>query len=176
EKGRRYKTKEEYLIAQEKKQHNVAVLAMKDRSGNMLFNLICFDKIKKVKIEKILRKKVSTSSTICGEDRKEFKKFRSKNLKSKAVKRELVKDQNDTYNINTVRQHTVRFAKWIDKQFRGVATKYLQSYIMWYIVKHKYLLNKLIEDVGRMLNLAASDRRAWYEYIELRNKPIEILT
>ena len=55
EKGRRYKTKEEYLIAQEKKQHNVAVLAMKDRSGNMLFNLICFDKIKKVKIEKILR-------------------------------------------------------------------------------------------------------------------------
>jgi hypothetical protein len=47
---------------------------------------------------------------------------------------------------------------------------------MWYIVKHKYLLNKLIEDVGRMLNLAASDRRAWYEYIKLRNKPIENLT
>ena len=176
EKGRRYKSKEEYLIAQEKKQHNVAVLAMKDRSGNMLFNLICFDKVKKTQLEKILRNKVSTSSTICGEDRKEFKKFRSKNLKSKAVKRELVKDQNDTYNINTVRQHTVRFAKWIDKQFRGVATKYLQSYIMWYIVKHKYLLNKLIEDVGRMLNLAASDRRAWYEYIKLRTKPIENLT
>lgn len=55
-----------------------------------------------------------------------------------------MKDQNDTYNINTVRQHTVRFAKWMNKQFRGVATKYLQSYIMWYIVKHKYLLNKLI--------------------------------
>ncbi|MDI6833452.1 MAG: hypothetical protein QMD02_06380, partial [Bacteroidales bacterium] len=59
---------------------------------------------------------------------------------------------------------------------RGVATKYLQSYIMWYIVKHKYLLNKLIEDVGRMLNLASSDRCAWYEYIKLRNKPIENLT
>jgi hypothetical protein len=27
-----------------------------------------------------------------------------------------------------------------------------------------------------MLNLAASDRRAWYEYIKLKNKPIESLT
>ncbi len=176
EKGRRYKTKEEYLIAQEKKQHKVAVLAMKDRSGNMLFNLTGFDRVKKVKLEEILRNKVSTSNTIYGEDKKEFKRFRSKKLKNKEVKREVIKDQNDTYNINTVNKHTRRFSQWIDRRFRGVATKYLQSYIMWYIVKHKYLVNRLIEDVGRMLNLAASDRRAYYEYIELRAKPIETLT
>ncbi|MFY9123950.1 MAG: hypothetical protein WBH46_05725, partial [Bacteroidales bacterium] len=63
---------------------------------------------------------------------------------------------------------------WINNQFRGVATKYLQSYIMWYVVMHKYLLNNVVPDVGRMLNLASSDRRAWYVYRDLRASPVFI--
>jgi hypothetical protein len=68
------------------------------------------------------------------------------------------------------------FIGWINDTFRGVATKYLQSYIMWYVVKHKYLLSRVIDDIGRMLNLAASDWEAWYVYMQLRLKPRESLT
>ncbi|MFY9417538.1 MAG: hypothetical protein WAP17_00410 [Bacteroidales bacterium] len=31
----------------------------------------------------------------------------------------------------------------------------------------KYLADKIIEDTGRLLNLAASDRRAWERYSDL---------
>ena len=68
------------------------------------------------------------------------------------------------------------FAGWINYKFRGVATKYLQSYIMWYVVKHKYLLSRVVDDIGRMLNLAASDWEAWYVYMRLRLKHREKLT
>jgi len=44
------------------------------------------------------------------------------------------------------------------------------------VVKHKYLLNRLINDIGRMLNLAASDWEAWYVYIRLKSKHREKIT
>ncbi|MDD3631026.1 MAG: hypothetical protein PHF55_08395, partial [Bacteroidales bacterium] len=59
------------------------------------------------------------------------------------------------------------FVGWIYFKFRGVATKYLTNYIMWFVVKGKYLADKIIEDTGRLLNLAASDRRAWERYRDL---------
>ena len=54
EKGRKYKNREEYEEAKKKKQRKVAVMATKDRSGNMLFNLTGFDKVKRAQIEQIL--------------------------------------------------------------------------------------------------------------------------
>jgi hypothetical protein len=43
----------------------------------------------------------------------------------------------------------------------------LQNYIMWYVVRSKYLSNDVISNTGRMLNLASSDRQAWYEYFRV---------
>jgi hypothetical protein len=38
---------------------------------------------------------------------------------------------------------------------------------MWFVVKGKYLAEKIIEDTGRILNLATSDRQAWERYSAL---------
>jgi nucleoside-diphosphate-sugar epimerase len=64
---------------------------------------------------------------------------------------------------------TSEFTNWIYFKFRGVATKYLQNYTMWYVVMGKYLTGKTVSNTGRMLNLASSDRWAWYRYRELVN-------
>ncbi|HPU46587.1 MAG TPA: hypothetical protein PLQ91_03020 [Bacteroidales bacterium] len=39
--------------------------------------------------------------------------------------------------------------------------------LLTFVVNVKYLADKIIEDTGRLLNLAASDRRAWERYSDL---------
>jgi len=38
---------------------------------------------------------------------------------------------------------------------------------MWYVAIGKYLSKDIISNIGRMLNLASSDRFAWYEYFRI---------
>ena len=175
EKGRKYKNREEYEEAKKKKQRKVAVMATKDRSGNMLFNLTGFDKVKRAQIEQILNTKISSNSVICSNHNEELKKTKVQEQR----KLEIVigrSKKRGIYSVSTIKKHTKTFVSLINKKFRGVATKYLQSYIMWYVITHKYLRKRLIEDIGRMLNLASSDRRAWFLYRDLRAKPILNLT
>ncbi|HPU47534.1 MAG TPA: hypothetical protein PLQ91_07935, partial [Bacteroidales bacterium] len=58
------------------------------------------------------------------------------------------------------------FKKWLSR-FHGVATKYLQSYLMWFVVMNKYLKDKIYPDIGRLLNLSSHDRWAWNKYWNL---------
>jgi len=175
EKGRRYKTLEEYLLAQELKTHNVAVLSMIDRSGNMLCKLTGLDNVKRDQIDKILLDRISKNAVICSPDNEEFKNLKTQSIKDKTIITRRTKKYGQ-HGLSIVKDKENDFAGWINNKFRGVATKYLQSYIMWYVAKHKYLLNRVIEDVGRMLNLAASDWEAWYVYMRLRLKHREKLT
>ena len=174
EKGRRKRNAIDKLIAKIRRLQKVAVLATQDRSGNMLFNVVGFQKVRQAHIEKILTTKISKNGVICSDDDEELRNIQVKELRRKDVIKDK-KSKNDLYGLTVIEKHTGIFVNWINYKFRGVATKYLQSYIMWYIIKHKYLLKKLIEDVGRMLNLASSDRQAWYVYMELRLNPILIL-
>jgi len=174
EKGRRKRKAIDKLIAKIRRLQKVAVLATQDRSGNMLFNVVGFQKVRQAHIEKILTTKISKNGVICSDDDKELRNIQAKELRRKEIIKNK-RSKNDLYGLTAIEKHTGIFVNWINNKFRGVATKYLQSYIMWYIIKHKYLLKKLIEDIGRMLNLASSDRQAWYVYMELRLNPILIL-
>jgi len=48
-----------------------------------------------------------------------------------------VKSRNKYYDVETVKAVTYLFSTWM-KRFRGVATKYLQNYIKWFLHKLKY--------------------------------------
>ncbi|MGB4230534.1 MAG: hypothetical protein WBJ63_08275, partial [Bacteroidales bacterium] len=80
------------------------------------------------------------------------------------------KKKDSIYSVSTVHKKITAFVSWIYYKFRGVATKYLTNYIMWFVVRGKYLADKIIKDTGRLLNLAASDRRAWERYSDLMTK------
>jgi hypothetical protein len=70
------------------------------------------------------------------------------------------------YSVNIVEKKITNFLVWM-MRFRGVATKYLQNYLMWFVVMNKYLKDDVESDIGRLLNLSSHDRWAWERYFRL---------
>ena len=103
----------------------------------MLFNLTGFDKVIREQIERLFNTKISCNSVICSNHNEELNKTKVQDQR----KLEIVicrSKKRCVYSVSTINKHTKTFVSVINKKFRGVATKYLQSYIMWYVVTHKY--------------------------------------
>jgi len=168
EKGRIYKNAEELKRARKQKPKKVAVLAATDRAGNLLFKKFESKKLSSEQIEQFLKAKMPKDGVMCSSNKKAFKKVRRNVIKHKEVVTNH-RQKRGIYSLSTVKKKASEFTNWIYFKFRGVATKYLQNYIMWYVVMSKYLTGKTVSNTGRMLNLASSDRWAWYRYRELVN-------
>jgi len=168
EKGRIYKNAEELKRARKQKPKKVAVLAATDRAGNLLFKKFESKKLSSEQIEQFLKAKMPKDGVMCSSNKKAFKKVRRNVIKHKEIVTSH-RQKRGIYSLSTVKKKASEFTNWIYFKFRGVATKYLQNYIMWYVVIGKYLTGKTVSNTGRMLNLASSDRWAWYRYRELVN-------
>jgi hypothetical protein len=169
EKGKKKREKKELKKLKKKKPTKVAVLAATDRSGNILFKKLEDDRVQADHISNFLKSRISKDSVICGSNNKAFKTVNAEHIKHKEISSNK-KMKGGIYSVSTVHKKITAFVGWIYYKFRGVATKYLTNYIMWFVIKGKYLANKIIEDTGRLLNLAASDRRAWERYSDLMSK------
>ena len=165
EKGRKFKSKEEYRRAKKKKHPKVAVLVVTDREGNLLFKQVGEKKVKNEQLREELKNRLSKSNLICVKPKKEFRKA-VKSLQSKKVivnKRQI---KRGIYSIKIVESKISDFKTWLSR-FHGVATKYLQSYLMWFVIMSKYLKELIDPDIGRLLNLSSHDRWAWDRYREI---------
>jgi transposase-like protein len=166
EKGRKYSSAKEMKQTLRKKPKKVALIVATDRSGNILFRNTEDKKVRTEDIEKFLKPRINEDAVICTSAKSAFRHIRKSKIKHKEIVR-TKKRKRGIYNTATVKAKSENFTKWIYGKFRGVATKYLQNYIMWYVVRSKYLSNEVISNTGRMLNLASSDRQAWYEYFRI---------
>ena len=166
EKGKKRRDKKEIKKLNKKKPTKVAVLAATDRSGNILFKKLEENRVQAGHISDFLKSRISENSVICGSNKKAFKSVNAEHIKHKEITNKN-KMKQGIYSVSTVHNKITDFVGWIYYKFRGVATKYLTNYIMWFVVRGKYLADKIIEDTGRLLNLAASDRRAWERYSDL---------
>ena len=166
EKGKKKRDKKEVKKLKKKKPTKVAVLAATDRSGNILFKKLEDKRVQADHISDFLKSRISDNSVICGSNKKAFKTVNAEHIKHKEITNKN-KMKQGIYSVSTIHQKITDFVGWIYYKFRGVATKYLTNYIMWFVVKGKYLAEMVIEDTGRILNLAASDRRAWERYSAL---------
>ncbi|MDI3545330.1 MAG: hypothetical protein PWP68_747 [Rikenellaceae bacterium] len=169
EKGKKKRENKEIKKLKKKKPTKVAVLAATDRSGNILFKKLEDDRVQADHISDFLKSRISKDSVVCGSDKKAFKAVNAEHIKHKEISSSK-KMKGGIYGVSTVHKKITAFVSWIYYRFRGVATKYLTNYIMWFVIKGKYLAKKIIEDTGRLLNLAASDRRAWERYSDLMSK------
>jgi|CZCB01.1.fsa_nt_gi transposase-like protein len=169
EKGKKRRDKKELKKLKKKKPEKVAIIAATDRSGNILFKKLEDNRIQAEHISDFLKSRISKDSVVCGSDKKAFETVNAEHIKHKEItnKNEM---KGGIYSVSTVHEKITDFVGWIYFKFRGVATKYLTNYIMWFVVRGKYLAEKIIEDTGRLLNLAASDRRAWERYSDLMSK------
>ena len=162
EKGRRYKTLEEKEQAIKTVHPNVAVLVMTDREGNLLFKHLGENKVQNCQIKEELKRRVSENNLICFKPNDEFKQAVMESPSKKVIVRRKTKGL-AIYSVNVAEKKITNFLVWM-MRFRGVATKYLQNYLMWFVVINKYLKDKVESDIGRLLNLSSHDRWAWERY------------
>jgi transposase-like protein len=166
EKGKKKRENKDIKNLTKKKPTKVAVLAATDRSGNILFKKLEDNRVQADHISNFPKLRISDNSVICGSNKKAFKTVNAEHIKHKEITNKN-KMKGGIYSVSTIHEKITDFVGWIYFKFRGVATKYLTNYIMWFVVKGKYLANKIVEDTGRLLNLAASDRGAWERYRDL---------
>jgi len=162
EKGRRYKSLEEKEQAMNTFHPNVAVLVMTDREGNLLFKHTGENRVQNSQIKEELKHRVSENNLICFKPNEEFKQAVIESPSKKILVRHKTKGL-VVYSVNIAEKKINNFLVWM-MRFRGVATKYLQNYLMWFVVMNKYLKNNVESDIGRLLNLSSHDRWAWERY------------
>ncbi len=165
EKGRRYKTFEEKEQAMKTVYPNVAVLVMTDREGNLLFKHTGENRVQNSQIKEELKRRVSENNLICFKPNDEFKQAVMESPGKKVIVRHKTKGL-AIYSVNVAEKKITNFLVWM-MRFRGVATKYLQNYLMWFVVMNKYLKDNVESDIGRLLNLSSHDRWAWERYFKL---------
>jgi len=165
EKGRRYKSLEEKEQAMNTVHPNVAVLVMTDREGNLLFKHTGENRVQNSQIKEELIHRVSENNLICFKPNEEFKQAVIESPSKKILVRGKTKGLT-VYSVNIAEKKINNFLVWMTK-FRGVATKYLQNYLMWFVVMNKYLKANVESDIGRFLNLSSHDRWAWERYWSL---------
>ncbi len=165
EKGRKFKTLEEKEQAMKTVHPNVAVLVMTDREGNLLFKHTGENKVQNSQIKEELKRRVSENNLICFKPNNDFEQA----VKESPSKKVLVMHKTkglSIYSVNVAEKKITNFLVWM-MRFRGVATKYLQNYLMWFVVMNRYLKDKVESDIGRLLNLSSHDRWAWERYFKL---------
>ncbi|MDI6832231.1 MAG: IS1595 family transposase [Bacteroidales bacterium] len=165
EKGRRYKSLEEKEQAMKTVHPNVAVLVMTDREGNLLFKHTGENRVQNSQIKEELKRRVSENNLICFKPNDEFKQAVMESSSKKILVRGKTKGLT-VYSVKIAEKKINNFLVWMTK-FRGVATKYLQNYLMWFVVINKYLKANVEADIGRLLNLSSHDRWAWERYWRL---------
>ena len=165
EKGRKFKTLEEKEQAMKIVHPKVAVLVMTDREGNLLFKHTGENKVQNSQIKEELKRRVSENNLICFKPNDEFKQAVMESPSKKVMVRRKTKGL-AIYSANVAEKKITNFLVWM-MRFRGVATKYLQNYLMWFVVMNKYLRDKVESDIGRLLNLSSHDRWAWERYRSL---------
>ncbi|HXK91978.1 MAG TPA: hypothetical protein PLA75_07895, partial [Bacteroidales bacterium] len=135
------------------------------REGNLLFKHVGDKKVKNEQLKEELKNRISENNLLCVKPKKEFKKA-VKDINSKKVivnKRQI---KRGIYSVKIVESKISDFKTWLSR-FHGVATKYLQSYLMWFVIMSKYLKELIYPDIGRLLNLSSHDRWAWDRYKEI---------
>ena len=138
----------------------VAVVAACDRSGNSCLKVAGRGRVTKASIKRILGRRVVKGNTLCSDAHSSYHAFAEEaelhHHALNASKAERVKD--GIYHIQHANNLCNRFRKWISKM-NGVATKYLQNYLNWFVA-----LEKLKENVDPYLQInkwLISDVNTW---------------
>ena len=117
----------------------VAVIVTADRDRELDLSVARFGRIKKIDIERAIGPRVSKETILCSDSHVSFKGFAIDNeIEHHAIRADLkqyVKQK--IYHVQHVNSIDSRLKKWIEYQFGGVSTKYLQKYLNWFKAKEK---------------------------------------
>ena len=141
----------------------VAVIATCDRAGNKDFKVATQGRISKKDIETVLQGKLDKVKVLCNDSHKSYTAF-TKDKKLIHKKFNASKGQRKVeqiYHVQNVNNMDKRLRDFM-QSFKGVATKYLQNYLNWFLV-----LEKIKNNTKRMTMVTAialTLNTAWFEY------------
>ncbi len=142
---------------------HVAVIATCDRSGNKDFKVATTGRISKKDIGKVLDGKLEKADTLCTDSHRSYTAFAKsidvEHKKFNASKGQRKVDQ--IYHTQNVNHMDMQLRKFM-RSFNGVASKYLQNYLNWFLV-----LEKIKHTTQKMATLAAitfTSNTAWIEF------------
>jgi len=141
----------------------VAVVATCDRTGNKDFKVATTGRISKKDLDKVLEGKLNKAEVLCSDSHRSYSAF-AKSNKIEHKKFNASKGQravNRIYHVQNVNNMDMRLRKFMES-FNGVATKYLQNYLNWFLV-----LEKIKNSTKRMTHvalIALASNSAWMEF------------
>lgn len=144
----------------------VSVVATCDRTGNKDFKVVSKGRVSKKDIDKALKGKLEKSSILCTDSHRSYSAFaKSQDIehrKFNASKGQ--KAVNKVYHVQNVNNMDSRLRKFMGS-FNGVATKYLQNYLNWFLVLEK--IKSSTNRVKTLTAIAFASNSVWWEYKDI---------
>lgn len=141
----------------------VAVVATCDRSGNKDFKVAKRGRISKKDLDRVLSGKLDKVDVLCSDSHRSYGAFAKANTithkKFNASKGQRTVDK--VYHVQNVNNMDMRLRKFMDS-FNGVATKYLQNYLNWFLVLEK--IKNSTSKISTVAAIAFASNSAWYDY------------
>jgi hypothetical protein len=141
----------------------VVVIATCDRSWNKDFKVATEGRISKKDLDAILKGMLDKADVLYSDSHRSYSSFAKANelthKKFNASKGQRTVDK--IYHVQNVNNMDMRLRKFMDS-FNGVATKYSQNYLNWFLV-----LEKIKNSTSKMATVAAiafASNSAWFEY------------
>jgi transposase-like protein len=117
----------------------IAVIVTADRDTELDLSVATFGRIKKTDIDQAIGQRISNETILCSDSLPSYKGFAIDNeMEHHAIRANLkqyVKQK--IYHVQHVNSIDRRLKKWIEYQFGGVSTKYLQKYLNWFKTKER---------------------------------------
>ena len=141
----------------------VAVIATCDRTGNKDFKVVTRGRISKKDLDKVLEGRLDKVDVLCSDSHRSYGAFAKANTihheKFNASKGQ--RTVNKVYHVQNVNNLDMRLRKFMDS-FNGVATKYLQNYLNWFLVLEK--IKNSTSKMAIVTAIAFASNSVWYEY------------
>lgn len=119
--------------------NKAAVIVTADRKGNLNMCVATTGRISKEDIFRSIEKPLPQDAILCTDGHVSYKGYAMDNkLKHIALRGDLKQHvKHGVYHIQNINNIHGRLKKWIDNQFWGVSTKYLQNYLGWFRINEK---------------------------------------
>lgn len=129
----------------------VAVVVTQDRSGSQELAVVKKGRISKNDLDKTLGAKIEEGAILCTDAHRSYTAFAKDNKieHHKFIANKGQRVVNKVYHVQNVNNTAKRLRAWM-APFNGVATKYLQNYMNWFMV-----LEKIKNNSNRLKSFAA---------------------
>lgn len=147
----------------------IAVIATCDRTGNKDFKVVTRGRITKNDLDKALGGKLDKVQVLCSDSHRSYSAFSKDNefnhKKFNASKGQKTVDK--IYHVQNVNNLDMRLRDFM-RSFNGVATKYLQNYLNWFLILEK--IKNATNKMAIVATIAFASNNAWNEFNNIANQ------